>query len=428
MAIPSLDRLQATLLISGLQQKDQPLYQVISQLISALQQVANTVISGGSSGGGSSVTNNIFNTIQQIDIAGSSSDGEEPMVIPGPPGTNGTGGEESFVPYYIAPTETFIVPIYKQALFGMNIDNEGILEVDGFLIEVDREGSGGDTIECCVPPVFIPDDYISEEVIIPGPIGLTGPPGIPGIPGFIYDNYIPEEITPFNKQNSVCINISTTGTINDLDFGNADIVRFTGAASITLTGLKAGYAGQIVTLLTVTDQLDLPYQTGSSSNNQLTNQITTGPTPVMPQGNATYRYDIIGQKWRLISHLQGNVINVAYNAANFTGNGLMTVTVAAGDQTAYRYQIVNKFMFLYLQLDNITIGGTPNTQIIIQLPAIYTYIAAQGQMNHFQPLTSGVGRNFISGTTLILNTMPIANWGASVDASSIASTTLIGLT
>lgn len=40
------------------------------------------------------------------------------------------------VPYFLASGQTFTVPVYKQALFEMTIDNEGILEVDGFLVEV----------------------------------------------------------------------------------------------------------------------------------------------------------------------------------------------------------------------------------------------------------------------------------------------------
>ncbi len=45
-----------------------------------------------------------------------------------------TGG---FVPYFIPAGDTFIVPLYDQALFAMSIDVEGIIRVDGFLIQVD---------------------------------------------------------------------------------------------------------------------------------------------------------------------------------------------------------------------------------------------------------------------------------------------------
>ena len=41
-----------------------------------------------------------------------------------------------FVPYFIPADTTFTVPLYSQALFTMPIDAEGLLVVDGFLVEV----------------------------------------------------------------------------------------------------------------------------------------------------------------------------------------------------------------------------------------------------------------------------------------------------
>lgn len=42
----------------------------------------------------------------------------------------------AMVPTYIDPAETFTVPANRQALFTVPIDNEGILDVDGVLEEV----------------------------------------------------------------------------------------------------------------------------------------------------------------------------------------------------------------------------------------------------------------------------------------------------
>lgn len=52
-----------------------------------------------------------------------------------PPAT--VGAEGAMVPYFIAAGDTFTVPEFKQALFSMTIDNEGILDVVGYLLEVD---------------------------------------------------------------------------------------------------------------------------------------------------------------------------------------------------------------------------------------------------------------------------------------------------
>ncbi len=40
------------------------------------------------------------------------------------------------VPTLLAAADTFIIPVGKQALFAMLIDVEGILDVEGYLIEV----------------------------------------------------------------------------------------------------------------------------------------------------------------------------------------------------------------------------------------------------------------------------------------------------
>jgi hypothetical protein len=135
MALIESGRLKAILLNTGLQQKDQPLYQFLNSLtdkVVALSAAANSSSGGGS--GSSSITN-ITNIIQQI-IGGDGDSGIND-VIPGPAGAAGAEGANGMVPYSIALGETFTVPINKQALFAMNIDNSGILVVDGFLIEVD---------------------------------------------------------------------------------------------------------------------------------------------------------------------------------------------------------------------------------------------------------------------------------------------------
>lgn len=126
-------RLYAILQNTGWQQKDFPTYQFLRALIDNVVALQNS--SSGSGGGGSTtiieVSNNLLNPLLIEGL-----DGEDGF--PGPPGINGSGsGDSSFVPYFIASGETFTVPLYDQALFSMNIDNEGILDIEGFLIEVD---------------------------------------------------------------------------------------------------------------------------------------------------------------------------------------------------------------------------------------------------------------------------------------------------
>lgn len=88
----NLKRLKATLLISGLQQKDPPLFQVINQLIDALQEFVNTTTASLGPGGSSNtvINNTIFQLLNDL---GDSGNGDS-SIIPGPAGSNGTIGRD----------------------------------------------------------------------------------------------------------------------------------------------------------------------------------------------------------------------------------------------------------------------------------------------------------------------------------------------
>jgi len=132
-SLPDLNQLKSVLLTSGIQQTNNALWQVINSLIDALGK-SNEVLTAEIINAGGTTINE---TIQLLSLlTGDGDGGGGGDTIPGPKGEPGVNG---MVPYYIAPSEIFNVPIYKQALFAMNIDNEGMLEVDGFLIEVDGD-------------------------------------------------------------------------------------------------------------------------------------------------------------------------------------------------------------------------------------------------------------------------------------------------
>jgi len=99
--IPQLDRLKSQLLTSGLQQKNQPLFQVINQLIDAVRQGVNelntniTAVSGSGGGGSTSFTTITTGTVFPRD-GEDGSDGLQglpgPQGIPGPMGPMGPAG------------------------------------------------------------------------------------------------------------------------------------------------------------------------------------------------------------------------------------------------------------------------------------------------------------------------------------------------
>lgn len=132
-------RLLTQLQNTGLAVKDNPLFQLLFLMIDAIGKINAEINASLAPGGGGSTTNNITQIIQQLALDGGFDGGGDDISIPGPPGEDGANG---MVPYFIAAGETFTVPEFKQALFAMNIDNEGILEIDGFLIEVDGGGGG----------------------------------------------------------------------------------------------------------------------------------------------------------------------------------------------------------------------------------------------------------------------------------------------
>jgi hypothetical protein len=180
-------RLYTTLLNTGLQQKNNALYQVIHDLIGLVTSINKTTSSGSFSGGGggASVINNT--NITQISLDSGSSDDSLDQLSYFPIMSSSSSSIDAFIPYYVAPTDTYVIPINKQGLFSMNIDNEGIIEIDGFLIEVDDQGdveSSGSSIASVGIPGF--DGIDGEDaLIIPGPAGIAGSTGAQGIQGLI---------------------------------------------------------------------------------------------------------------------------------------------------------------------------------------------------------------------------------------------------
>jgi hypothetical protein len=106
--------------------------------------------------------------------------------------------------------------------------------------------------------------------------------------------------------------LAATGTINNLDFGNAGVILFSGSGTtavdiVNVMGLKAGTPGQLVTILnyTLNGVVWLQHLSPSASQgNKLFNTIVTMATPLGSNGTATYVYSSDGY-WHLIAHQQG---------------------------------------------------------------------------------------------------------------------------
>lgn len=209
-----------------------------------------------------------------------------------------------------------------------------------------------------------------------GTTGSAGKQGIPGLDGKDGDENIWSLVSP-HKQ-TIEITLTTTGNIDDLNFGNADLIRMNNASLSTIRGLRAGTPGQKVTIVSIgADQVNFAHQnTNSAAENRLINYVTSGITPLAAGiGTATYQYDGTTARWRLVSHNQGTFISIPFNAGDYTGSGSMTWTVDAGDVATYAYFLNGRVMSVAVFNTLTSVGGTPDYFLQILLPNGYTIAA-----------------------------------------------------
>lgn len=164
-----LDRLLSQLNTSGLQQKDNPLYQVIAELIRQVKRVDNeTTTSSGT------VITNLTEISQFIDLAGNSGDGDsESFIVPGQKGDTGSAG---------AAGSTGATGPLTLGPIGLNGEDGE----DGFPIPGNPGAAGSQGIQGIAGPVTLgpmgmDGDDGEDGFPIPGPTGATGATGSSGI-------------------------------------------------------------------------------------------------------------------------------------------------------------------------------------------------------------------------------------------------------
>lgn len=219
-------------------------------------------------------------------------------------------------------------------------------------------------------------------------------------------SYIPSEVS-----------FTTTGNIDNLDFSGADLIRMNNASDATIRGLVAGTPGQKVTIVSIgAGVVYLAHQnTGSSAANRLIHPVTSGNTPLAAgSGRATYQYDGTTDRWRLLTHVQGAAINVAFNAANFTAN-VGSWTVDAADQVTLAYTLEGSILSVTFFIEKTDISSTPHT-LSIALPNGYLPSATFEASFNVGVIDAGaavaVGRTVVrsSGSFLEVNKINVANF------------------
>lgn len=232
--------------------------------------------------------------------------------------------------------------------------------------------------------------------------------------------------------------VTTTGNIDDLDFSNANLIRMNNASLSTIRGLKAGTAGQQVTIVSVgAGQVNLAHQdTGDGTPaSRLINFVTSGVTPLAAgTGTAIYQYDGTTARWRLIKHDQGAWITPSFSAGDYTANGSMTWTVGSGDVITNSYLVVGKSLLWGIRLTTTTVGGTPNTALRLTLPNGYTTGA---NVDGAAYALNDNGAGFVAGMISVASGVTYiefyhagfaGNWAAATDNTQIAAQLFIILT
>jgi hypothetical protein len=119
--------------------------------------------------------------------------------------------------------------------------------------------------------------------------------------------------------------------------------------------------------------------------------------------------------------------NVAFAAGTFTGNAAMTWTVALADQLVYRYMLVGKTAAIAFDIDDTTVGGTPNVSLQLTLPVASAY-AASGSFVYDDNAGGdrvGVFTLAAEATLLRLFKSDGSNWTASTNATRVRGQLLV---
>ncbi len=218
---------------------------------------------------------------------------------------------------------------------------------------------------------------------------------------------------------------TSTGTQNDFAHSNVSLLRMNNATAVTITGLVAGTAGQVIKIVSIgAGQVNFTNQdTGSSAANRIINQVSNTISLAAGKGTVTLVYDATTARWRVTEHMQGDVIQTTYSSGNFSASGSMVWSVDSGDQVTYTYCLVGKLLQVFLQIDSTTIGGTPSIALQIVIPG--GFVAAWGQYVPCHVIDNGTGAIGIAqvvatGTTIYVYRSPASpNWSATTNDCSL---------
>lgn len=236
----------------------------------------------------------------------------------------------------------------------------------------------------------------------------------------------------FNPRRNTTFSVTSTGSVDNLDFAGADIVYLDNASDLTITGFLAGFPGQQVRFISrgAGNAFFANQHANSSAVNRCANVVTSGVTPVVSgKGSALYIYDSSAQRWKLARHHMGGWLTPTFNAGDFTGNGSMTWTVASGDVTLDTYTIIDRTMHWNFRYVTTTVGGTPNTDLRKTIPGGYTLATSFLTGNLGVDNGTGIQIGMLySGGFLVFYRFAGGNWAASTNLTEINGCLALSLT
>jgi hypothetical protein len=126
----------------------------------------------------------------------------------------------------------------------------------------------------------------------------------------------------------------------------------------------------------------------------------------------------------------GEVVDVAFDAANFGGLGGMTWTLAAGDQISFSYALVGKLMFVMWDLRTTSVGGVLASDLTIKIPGGFTAASQTRSLIEFEDngaLVTAIATTTIGAQYIYLEKLPYAAFTASANLTETKGQIFFGV-
>jgi hypothetical protein len=202
--------------------------------------------------------------------------------------------------------------------------------------------------------------------------------------------------------------VATPGNITalTLPYGSGPLtVYMSNAASTQIQGIAAGLPQQTLTIISTgaapvyLSHLDA----AASAGTKLFNFVTVGMTALAPgSGSATYIYDSINSRWKLLDHEQGAPIShIApigvfgqYPMSNIGAAGGGTVSSAGYQISQVQYYVKGRLITVNFTVANLRVS-TPASSLVFQIPGgnLGNSAGFQAQNTNFYPAVTRYSDN-----------------------------------